>query len=156
MFGDGEHFITSSIILKDERSLLRVRELSNLITSSQNLYYEEVGKPYCEIFPLHIENSIYIKMGGFLTSGPELKPTSVLGFDYNNFGTREEQDAAQEPVNFFSEIQKLLAKDSWFFVDGYSCQSRKASTSVAYYHQDGRTSFNSSHEWKRRILQELE
>lgn len=155
MFGESEHFITSSLILRDETSLLRVKELSKKITEKTNLYSDEVGNIYCEIFPLHEENAIYIKLGGFITSAPELKSTAVFGFDYNNFGTREEQDRAEQPVCFFSEIQKLLAKDAWFFVDSYSCYNRKASISVSLHHQDGRTSFTSNHEWKKKMLDEL-
>jgi hypothetical protein len=152
-----DNYFTTSFVLRDQRAVDHIKHLCELLNDEQNLssgYLSEDA--YCDMYSYSSEeNSFKIKTGGYIDSGPELKYTSVYGFDSDNYENEYEQNEMNDCVYLFQEIKANLKEGTWFFVDGYSWDKGGAYTSVQFYHQDGRSSYVSNFDVKKQILKEM-
>jgi len=160
-----DNYCTTSFILKDEKAVEYIKKLCELLSDESNLFNGYLSSDaWCDMHSYGKEpNSFYIKTGGYMDSGPELR-ASVVDRLFGEQGEKEEmeedeeaieRDHEQGPVNLWDEIQKNLKEGTWFFVDGYSWDRSNAYTSVQFFHQDGRNKYVSNYDIKKKILQDM-
>lgn len=162
-----DNYCTTSFVLKDEKAVQYIKKLCELLTDEYNLFNGYLSSDaWCDMHSYGKEpNSFYIKTGGYMDSGPELRASVVdrlFGtsteeeeLDEEQEESIREQDSERDPVSLWDEIQKNLKEGTWFFVDGYSWDRSNTYTSVQFFHQDGRNQYVASYDIKKKILQDM-
>ena len=158
------NYCTTSFILKDAESVKYIEKLCNLITNESSLSSGYLSSDaYCDLVRYgKEENSFIIKAGGFMDSGVDIRYSAL----YNSDGTEREEvdeeqyededyEETQDPINLWYEVQKHLKEGAWFFVDEYSYGRSYATTSVTFYHQNGKIDSMSDYEIKKNILKKM-
>lgn len=162
-----DNYCTTSFVLKDEKAVQYIQKLCELLTDEYNLFNGYLSSDaWCDMHSYGKEpNSFYIKTGGYMDSGPELR-ASVVDRLYRASTEEEEMDEEQEelireqdferdPISLWDEIQKNLKEGTWFFIDGYSWDRSNVYTSIQFLHQDGTSQYVSSYDIKKKILQDM-
>jgi hypothetical protein len=162
-----DNYCTTSFVLKDEKAVEYIQKLCELLTDDYNLHSGYLSSDaWCDMHPYGKEpNSFFIKTGGYMDSGPELRASVVNNLFREETEEEElseeeeelerEQDYECDPVNLWDEIRKNLKEGTWFFVDNYSWDKINAFTSVHFFHQDGRTEYIDNYQVKKKILEDL-
>jgi len=152
-----ERYTTSKLILRDDEAVNHIKMLVGLLEEESNLHSGHFSSSfYIEL--MHYGDRAYkFIIDGLLDSGPELKLSAVYpGLEADNQSSSGEDEESGEMVDLFLEIQKNLAEDSWFFVENHSVEKNFFSSSIFFYHQDGRKESVHSHDIKKSILRKLE
>ncbi len=162
-----DNYCTTSFVLKDEKAAQYIKKLCELLTDEYNLFNGYLSSDaWCDMHSYGKEpNSFYIKTGGYMDSGPELRASVVdrlFGasteeeeLDEEQEESIREQDSERDPISLWDEIQKNLKEGTWFFVDGYSWDRSNVYTSVQFFHQDGRNQYVASYDIKKKILKDM-
>lgn len=160
-----DNYCTTSFVLKDEKAAEYIEKLCELLSDEYNLHNGYLSSDaWCDMHSYGKEpNSFFIKTGGYMDSGPELRASVVdklFREEEQELSEEEEelereQDYDKDPVNLWYEIQKNLKEGTWFFVDGYSWDRSNAYTSVQFFHQDGRNEYVDNYQVKKKILEDL-
>lgn len=152
-----ERYTTSKLILKDDEAVSHIKRLMELLKEESNLHSGSFSSNfYIEL--MHYGDRAYkFIVDGLLDSGPELKLSAVYPEPESDgrISSGEDEESG-EVVDLFLEIQKNLAEDSWFFVESHSVEQAFFSSSIFFYHQDGRKESVHSHDIKKSILNKLE
>jgi vacuolar-type H+-ATPase subunit I/STV1 len=162
-----DNYCTTSFVLKDEKAVEYIKKLCELLSDESNLYTGYLSSDaWCDMHSYGKEpHSFYIKTGGYMDSGPELRASAIDRL-YGEATEEEEIDEEQEelareedndrdPISLWDEIQKNLKEGTWFFVDGYSWDRSNVYTSVQFFHQDGRNEYVASYDIKKKILKDM-
>jgi hypothetical protein len=153
-----DNYCTTSFILKDKESVEYIGKFCALLMDKLNLSSGCLSdEAWCDMIEYGSEeNAFTIKTGGYMDSGPELR-ASVLtkSEESENEDEDEEIDYYEDAISLFSEVQKHLKEDTWFFVDQYSWDRVGAYTGVTFYHQDGRYKSIDNFDIKSQILKEF-
>lgn len=159
-----DRFTTSKFILKDDEAVAHIKKLVDLLQDEENLSMGYTFKEdyYASLYEYGNRTFKFVS-GGYADSGPELRYSVVYGSRANsdeNFDDEEledelEEDLNNDPVCIFSEIQKNLQDNTWFFVENHCIEKSYLTSYVALYHQDGRTKYKHSHDSKLEILKSL-
>jgi hypothetical protein len=152
------NYCTTSFILKDDESVEYIKKFCKLLTDESNLgggYLSDDA--YCDIHPYSKEErSFIIKAGGFMDASPELLASALSRQEGEEPEEVDEDEFYDEDrINLWFEIQKHLKEDTWFFVDEYSWGRSYATTSVSFYHQNGKTQYLSNYEIKKDMLKKM-
>jgi hypothetical protein len=150
------NYCTTSFILKDAESVEYIKKLCDLLTDETNLSSGYLSDDaYCDLVSYgKEENSFFIKAGGFMDAGVDIRYSAL----HDRQGTEEDEvdeDEDYESINLWEEIQKHLKEDAWFFVDEFSWGRSYATTSVSFYHQNGKTEYESNYNIKKHILKKM-
>jgi hypothetical protein len=150
------NYCTTSFILKDAESVEYIKKLCDLLTDEANLSSGYLSDDaYCDLVSYgKEENSFFIKAGGFMDAGVDIRYSAL----HDRQGTEEDEvdeDEDYESINLWEEIQKHLKEDAWFFVDEFSWGRSYATTSVSFYHQNGKTEYESNYNIKKHILKKM-
>jgi len=150
------NYCTTSFILKDAESVEYIKKLCDLLTDETNLSCGYLSDDaYCKFISYgKEENSFFIKAGGFMDGSVDIRLSALD----DRQGTEEEQldeNEDEESINLWSEVQKHLKEGAWFFVDEYSWGRSYATTSVSFYHQNGKTEYVSDYNIKKDILKKM-
>jgi len=152
------NYCTTSFILKDAESVKYIKKLCDLLTDETNLSSGYLSDDaYCQLDAYSKEeNSFIIKAGGFMDSGVDIRYSAL----HDRQGTEEDEvdedyEEEHDPINLWDEVQKHLKEGAWFFVDEYSYGRSYATTSVSFYHQNGKTEYESSFNIKKHILKKM-
>ena len=152
-----ERYTTSKLILKDDEAVSHIKRLMELLEEESNLHSGSFSSNF-HIKLMHYGDKAYkFIVDGLLNSGPELKLSAVYpGLESDGQPSSGEDEESGKMVDLFLEIQKNLAEDSWFFVENHSVEETFFSSSIFFYHQDGRKESVHSHDIKKSILNKLE
>ena len=150
------NYCTTSFILKDAESVKYIKKLCDLLTDETNLSSGYLSDDaYCKFISYgKEEHSFIIKAGGFMDSGVDIRYSAL----HDRQRTEEDEvdyEEEHDPINLWDEIQKHLKEDTWFFVDEFSWGRSYTTTSVSFYHQNGKTEYESSFNIKKHILKKM-
>jgi hypothetical protein len=152
-----ERYTTSKLILRDDEAVSYIKMLVGLLEEESNLHSGHFSSSFYIEFIPYGDRAYKFIIDGLLDSGPELKLSAVYpGLEADNQSSSGEDEESGEMVDLFLEIQKNLAEDSWFFVENHSVEKNFFSSSIFFYHQDGRKESIHSHDIKKSILRKLE
>jgi len=152
------NYCTTSFILKDAESVEYIQKLCDLLTDETNLSCGYLSDDaYCKFISYgKEEHSFIIKAGGFMDSGVDIRYSAL----HDRQRTEEDEvdedyEEEHDPINLWDEIQKHLKEDAWFFVDEFSWGRSYTTTSVSFYHQNGKTEYESNYNIKKHILKKM-
>jgi len=151
-----DRYTTSKFILKDDESEKYIKDLVNLLQDESNLSSGYTFKDYYAKLINYGDKIYKFTAGGYADSGPELKYSAIHKSD-NNLNQNDEDENFDEvnSISLFDEIQKNIAKDTWFFVENHCIDHSYFSSYVSFYHQDGRVASRYSDESKKEILKSM-
>jgi hypothetical protein len=153
-----DRYATSKFILKDDAAVDHIKKIVDLLKLGQYLHTGYLSSDN-HISLYEYGDRTYKFIGdGFCDSGPEIRASALSesdGEDQEYYEPEDEEDYYEEdPISLFEEIQRNLAKGTWFFVENHAVEKSYFSSHITFYHQNGKTDYRHSYDLKKQILED--
>jgi len=153
-----DRYTTSKFILKDDDAAQYIKKIVDLLKLGQYLHTGYLSSD-SNITLLEYGDRTFKFVGdGFCDSGPEIRASALskIHEDDQEYDEPEdeEDDYEEDPISLFEEIQRNLAKGTWFFVENHAVEKSYFSSHITFYHQNGKTDYRHSYDLKKQILED--
>lgn len=146
-----DYFSTSKFFIREDQ-IENLKRIVELLKDESNVGCGYYSSDHYIDLTSHGNNAFSIRTGGYCDGGPELRSSVLYGFKHEEYETEEEQDEYNGSISIFQEIQEMLEKDNWFFVDSVGFEKNRIYSSTIFYHANGKTAHSSAWDIKKNIL----